>query len=139
MASLHDDAHVSVQRIRGALVASAQGDLGSDLLVRLRGALYAHVAGAPVRHVILDLSGVSILGGAEFDALKRLVRVLSALGPEVIVCGLGPGVAAALAELDVDLGRLAPAQRLDDALLRAEAPRPRPAPRSPRAARRGAR
>lgn len=133
MTSLHDEAHVSVQTIRGSLVASAQGDLGSELLTRLRGALYAEVAGAPVRHVILDLSGVAILGGSEFDALKRLVRVVSALGPEVIVCGLGPGVAAALAELDVDLGRIEPAQRLEDALLRAEAPR------APRAGRRGAR
>jgi rsbT antagonist protein RsbS len=115
MSDAAEVARVTINQIRGCLVATIQVDLGRDVLERFRRDLLERVDATRVRQVILDCSAVEVMDGDDFDALRRTIAVAALMGTRTILAGLQPGVVSALIDLDVDLEGLRTALSLNDA------------------------
>jgi rsbT antagonist protein RsbS len=107
---------VSIQIIRGVLVAAPHGDLTKRMVEELGEALSQRIAKTLVRHVVLDVSRISVIDAAEFSSLRNVAAVASMMGARVILCGLRPGPVASLIYTGAPLGALETAQNVDDAL-----------------------
>jgi rsbT antagonist protein RsbS len=106
---------VTINLMRGCLVATIQLDLDRMVLERFRKDLLARLDASRSRQVILDCSGVEVLDAEDFIALRRTIAMAGLMGAHTMLTGLQPGVVSALVDLDVDLGGLDTAQNLDDA------------------------
>jgi rsbT antagonist protein RsbS len=113
---------VTINLLRGCLVATIQLDLDRVVLGQFRKDLLARLASAGVKQVILDCSGIEVLDAEDFDALRRTVAMASLMGARSVLAGLQPGVVSALIDLDVDLDGLHAALSVDDAFRQLEAP-----------------
>lgn len=107
---------VSMQIIRGVLVAAPHGDLTNRRVAELGRALSQRIAETSVRHVVLDVSRISVIDAAEFSCLRKIAAVASMMGARVILCGLRPGPVASLIYAGASLGAIETAQNVDDAL-----------------------
>ncbi len=59
-----------------------------------------------VRGMIVDLAALPFLDGSTVRALCELARTVELMGAPTVVCGIGPGTAASLASLGLDLDGL---------------------------------
>lgn len=92
---------IPLQVTRECLVASIQVDLTPDVLRRFQEDLLARIERTHARGVLLDLSGIEIMDGDDFDALRRVGEMARLMGAPSIMVGLRPGIVAALVDLDV--------------------------------------
>jgi rsbT antagonist protein RsbS len=106
---------VTINLIRGCLVATIQLDLDRLVLERFRKDLLARLDASRSRQVILDCSGVEVLDAEDFIALRRTIAMAGLMGAHTMLTGLQPGVVSALVDLEVDLRGLDTAQNLDEA------------------------
>jgi rsbT antagonist protein RsbS len=106
---------VTINLMRGCLVANIQLDLNRMVLERFRKDLLERLDVSRSRQVILDCSGVELLDAEDFEALRRTIAMAALMGARAVVAGLQPGVVSALIDLDVDLDGLHTAQCVDDA------------------------
>lgn len=108
-------AKIPLQLARGCVVASIQIDLDDEVLATFRDELleFVHVSGA--RAVILDLSGVEMMDGREFGALRDTMRMARFMGASTILSGLRPSVVSGLIDLAVDTEGIDAAATLDEA------------------------
>ena len=111
-----DVARVTIQSHRGALIASIQVDLEERVLRRFQSDLLEQVRSSKARAVIIDLTGVEVMDGTDFDGLRRTIDMVALMGTPTILCGLRPGVAAALVDLNVATEGLQTCLSLDRAL-----------------------
>jgi anti-anti-sigma regulatory factor len=117
-------ARVTINFVRGCLVATIQHDLDRFVLERFRRDLLGKLEASGARQVILDCSGIEVLDGEDFVALRRVIAMAALMGARTVLASLQPGVVSALVDLDADLEGLHTALSLDDAftfLERAEA------------------
>jgi rsbT antagonist protein RsbS len=112
---------VTINLMRGCLVATIQVDLDRVVLEHFRKDLLRRLDSSRSRQVILDCSGIEVLDAEDFAELRRTVAMAALMGARTVLAGLQPGVVSALIDLDVDLGGLHTALSLDDAFLRLEA------------------
>jgi len=96
-----DVARVTIQSHRGVLIAVIQVDLEERVLRRFQSDLLEQVRCSKARAVIIDLTGVEVMDGTDFDGLRRTIDMVSLMGTRTVLCGLRPGVAAALVDLNV--------------------------------------
>jgi rsbT antagonist protein RsbS len=122
---------VTINLMRGCLVATIQFDLTRAVLDQFRKDLLARLAGANAREIILDCSGIEVMDAEDFDALRRTVAMASLMGARTVIAGLQPGVVSALVAMDVDLDGLQTALSLDDAFRLLERGEPDIAPSQP--------
>ncbi|MDI3291225.1 STAS domain-containing protein [Polyangium sp. 15x6] len=111
-----EDEVVSIQIIRGVLVAAPHGDLTRRRVAELGRALSQRIAETAVRHVVLDVSRISVIDAEEFSYLRKTAAVAAMMGARVILCGLRPGPVASLIYTGAPLGAIETAQNVDDAL-----------------------
>jgi rsbT antagonist protein RsbS len=111
-----DVARITIQPYRGALIAAIQVDLDQRVLRQFQTDLLACVRSSDAEVVIIDLSGVEVMDGQDFEGLRQVIDMASLMGTESILCGMQPGVAAALVELDVPLDGLRTCLNLETAL-----------------------
>ena len=104
-----------LQVSRNCLVASIQVDLSEDVLRQFQVDLLSLLGSSGVTAVILDVSGVEIMDGEDFDSLVHAMKMAALMGARPVIAGLRPGVVAALIELDVDVGQIEAALNLDHA------------------------
>jgi anti-anti-sigma regulatory factor len=50
--------------------------------------------------LIIDVTGVEVMDGADFDGLRRTIDVVALLGTRTVLCGRRQGVAAACRSAD---------------------------------------
>ncbi|MEO1128732.1 MAG: STAS domain-containing protein [Planctomycetota bacterium] len=113
---IQDVARISIQAHRGALIASIQVELDARVLRVFQADLLRAIEMGSQDVAILDLSGVEIMDADDFEGFRRIVQMSWLMGTEVMLCGLQPGVAASLVELDVTVDDLATHRDLDAAL-----------------------
>jgi len=118
----------------GVLAVPVIGKLTADRSGRLLDALLHAVSSRGAGHVILDLTGAGAVDVESADMLARMIRALALLGAEGILAGLRPELASAMVEHGIDLGAIATARNLRQALHRCIAARRRAAPVTPGAA-----
>jgi rsbT antagonist protein RsbS len=87
---------VTINLMRGCLVANIQLDLNRMVLERFRKDLLERLDISRSRQVILDCSGVELLDAEDFDALRRTIAMAALMGARTVVAGLQPGVVSGL-------------------------------------------
>lgn len=97
------------------LVVTLRGDLDDEYIDLLRERLPAEVGRRRSRGVIIDLSAVDFMDAHAARVVEETAKALSLLGAETVLCGIGPGLAASLVDLQSGLARLPAAGWLEDA------------------------
>ena len=126
--SVGDAQQIPMQLSRGCVVASLQIDLSEDVIARFRKDLLEFLHSTGADSVILDVSGLDVIDGNDFNALKLAISMAQLMGAHSVVSGLKPGVVSSIIELGVETRDVNAALDLDDAFdvierLRAEAAR----------------
>ena len=106
---------IPLQVSRDCVVASIQIDLSDEILRRLRTDLLELVRSSRSDAIILDLSGVQIIDREDFEGLRQTMSMAAIMGAKPVLCGLRPGVVAALVELGTDVDGIDAAADLDGA------------------------
>jgi len=106
---------IPIQLSQGCAVASIQIDLTSGVLKQFRHDLLRFIDERGATGVILDLSGVEILDLEDFEEIRMTMHMARLLGSETILCGLRPGVVAALMDLGAETDDILAAFNLDEA------------------------
>lgn len=126
--SVGDAQQIPMQLSRGCVVASLQIDLSEEVIARFRKDLLEFLHSTGADSVILDVSGLDVIDGNDFNALKLAMSMAQLMGAHSVVSGLKPGVVSSIIELGVETRDVNAALDLDDAFdvierLRAEAER----------------
>ena len=100
------------------MVASIQVDLDEDVLQGFRKELLELLQRSGARGIILDLSGVSIIDGEDFRALRDTMDMARLMGAVTVMSGLQAGVVSALIDLEADTRGVEATLTLDDAYAR---------------------
>ncbi len=112
---MSQDMHrVSVTLIGRRLVVSVNGDFAALDLAGLESTLLKRIESAEIDVVAFDISTVSVTDLDEIRSFISLLRVVDLMGGQPVVLGMQPGVAAFLAESDLDLGAWCTALSFDD-------------------------
>jgi rsbT antagonist protein RsbS len=117
-----DVVRVPIQPHRSGLIASVQVDLDRRVLQQFQSDLLERIEASRARFVIIDLTAVAVMDAGDFTELRRALDMVTLMGAPTIVCGLRPGVAAALVDLGVPLDGLRTTLNLDAALAQIAAP-----------------
>jgi len=67
-------------------------------------------------HVVIDITGVSVLDTRTADHFIRMAKAVRLLGASCYITGISPAIAQTLAQLSVDTSTAKTVQRLSDAL-----------------------
>ena len=97
---------VPMQVSQGCLVASVQVDLTEVNIRQLRSDLLARIQIARPRGVILDLSAIAVMDIVDWNNLRRTLDMVDIMGSRPVICGLRPGVVAALSDMDAHVSGL---------------------------------
>lgn len=97
------------------LVVTIKGELDDEYLDRLRERLLAEAGRRRARGVIIDLSAVGFMDAHAARVVEETAKALSLMGAETVLCGIGPGLAASLVDLQSGLVSLPAAGWLEDA------------------------
>jgi rsbT antagonist protein RsbS len=100
---------------RGCIVATLPADLDPGVLAELCSQVLHRLHETRARGVILDCSSVEVMDAYDFDGLLGFRAMAALMGAQVVLAGVRPGVASALADLDVDAPHLRGALTLDEA------------------------
>ena len=117
-----DVARVTIQPHRGGLIASIQVDLDRRVLQQFQSDLLERIEASRARFVIVDMTAVAVMDAGDFTELRRAVDMVTLMGAPTILCGLRPGVAAALVDLGVPIDGLRTTLNLDAALAQVAPP-----------------
>ncbi|MFT4928286.1 MAG: anti-anti-sigma regulatory factor [Phenylobacterium sp.] len=98
------------------LVITLQGALSLAGIATMRDTALDKLNQGAVKAVIMDLSGVALVDGVEFVALRKVLAMGSLMGAKQMMVGIPPGVASALVEMDIDFSGMTHAFTVDDAL-----------------------
>jgi len=97
-----ESVQVTITQVHGCLVANLQTDLGQEVLDALARSLLSRIGQTGARGVVLDFSGLAVLGLPEFEAIRRLIRMAELLGAACAVVGLNAGIVAYLVTRGAD-------------------------------------
>jgi rsbT antagonist protein RsbS len=106
---------IPLQLAQGCVVASIQVDLDEGILAAFRDELLDFLQASGARGVILDLSGVDVMDGEDYRAIRDTMRMALLMGARTVLSGLNAGVVAALIDLGVDTRGVEATATLDDA------------------------
>lgn len=94
---------VPILRQGNYLIASIQSALEDGDLVKLRDSLSAQVGVARARGVIVDVTALDIMDSFATRTLSELAAIIRLRGAEMVIVGIQPEVAVALARLGLSL------------------------------------
>ena len=106
---------IPIQVSRDCVVASIQIDLSEDVLRQFRADFLEMIRESEASNVILDVSGVEVMDGEDFQAIRNTMHMANLLGVRSVLAGLRPGVVSSLIELGVDTEGFETALNLDEA------------------------
>jgi len=100
----------------GIITLPLLGQFNTERAEQMTAQLLEAVMRTRARHVILDLTGISVLDTATADHLLRMVSAVSLLGATGVLVGIQAEVAQLIVNLGVDLQRVRVYQNLRQAL-----------------------
>jgi rsbT antagonist protein RsbS len=106
---------VPMQRTHGCLVVSLQVDLRDAVLRQFQSDLLERTRALQPKGIILDISGLTLFDMHEFAILRRTMDMARLMGRATVLVGMQPGLAASIAELDVNCDELLTARSLEEA------------------------
>jgi rsbT antagonist protein RsbS len=113
---VQDIPSVPMQRTHGCLIVSLQGDLSDTVLRQFQIDLLERTRSLQPKGVILDISGLTLFDTHEFAALRRAMDMARLMGRSSVLIGMQPGLAAAIAEVDVNCDELLTARTIEEAV-----------------------
>lgn len=116
MSSRETSQGLSVNLVYGVLVANVPTPLTREGRSALRRSVLDGLERSRARALVLDLSAVAVLDDEDAVHLLGTARAARLLGARTALAGVGPGIAAAWAELGVSLGDIDAHASLDAAL-----------------------
>lgn len=116
MASTASDESLRFTVVDNILVCNVYIDAGDNYFGRLSKAIASILAREPYHGVVLDMSNLPLLDRFAYPAISKLVSIISLMGRCCVISGISPGVAAFLAESDIEVENLVTAGHTDKAL-----------------------
>lgn len=107
---------VTSTRVGNNLVVALPSDLTDSTMEQVRSVALEHVHREPTQAVIFECSSVHYMDRQEFEQLSALFRVVSVLGAQACLVGLGPGIVKYLVMANVDSSGLLAFLDLNEAL-----------------------
>lgn len=107
--------HYGVQATNGCLVVTLPADLDTEVVGELH-LLLNDIRRHRTRGLVLDLSLVDILPSKVVTLLVQLAGAAMLLHSPTVICGINPGLAAALALLGIEFKGVPKARDMDHAL-----------------------
>lgn len=95
-----NNGRVVLQSLQDSVVVPFPDPLQQDFLDELRHRLLQHLHQKPLRGIVLDLSSVELLDSTDFMQIEHLWQSVRLMGCPLVLAGMQPGVAAALAMLN---------------------------------------
>jgi len=98
------------------VIASIQSALSDDDLVQLRDDLAAHVGRYRSKGVIVDVTVLDVMDSFATRTVRDLAQMVRLRGARTVIVGIQPEVAFAMVQLGLELGNVATALDLEEAL-----------------------
>ena len=98
------------------IIASIQSALTDDDLVQLRDDLAAHVGRYRSKGVIVDVTVLDVMDSFATRTIRDLAQMVRLRGARTVIVGIQPEVAFAMVQLGLELGEVATALDLEEAL-----------------------
>lgn len=112
---LQQTRHIPIQQTHGCLVVSLQIELSEAVLKQFQTDLLGRVHQLQPRGILLDISGLVLFDTHEFESLRRTMDMVRLMGCPSVLVGIQPGMAAAIAEMEIDCDELLTARNLEEA------------------------
>ena len=100
----------------GVLALPVIGTVDTERSADMMDVLLSRVVGEQASHVIIDITGVSVLDTRTADHFLRMAKAVRLLGAECYLTGNSPAIAQTMAELGIDASSTRTLRRLSDAL-----------------------
>ncbi len=110
------DTRVILQRVEGIVIIPVPDPITDAFMTDLRAIVLDYMKKNKIAGLVLDLSGVELLDGHDFENLKRVRDGVELMGAPVVLAGIRPGVAAGLAGLDTDDRWVRPSRSVEAAM-----------------------
>jgi rsbT co-antagonist protein RsbR len=101
---------------KGVLALPVIGAVDTERSGDMMDALLNKVVSEQATHVIIDITGVSVLDTRTADHFIRMAKAVRLLGASCYITGISPAIAQTLAQLNVDTSTARTVQKLSDAL-----------------------
>jgi len=98
------------------VIASIQSALTDDDLLQLRDDLAAHVGRYRSKGVIVDVTVLDVIDSFASRTVRDLAQMVRLRGAQTVIVGIQPEVAFAMVQLGLELGGVATALDLEEAL-----------------------
>ena len=98
------------------VIASIQSALTDQDLLQLRDDLAAHVGKYRSRGVIVDVTVLDVMDSFATRTVRDLAQMVRLRGAETVIVGIQPEVAFTMVQLGLELGTVATALDLEEAL-----------------------
>jgi len=93
---------IPLQISNGIIIAPIRYEITDTILHNLKADLLPFVEEHDADAVVFDLKGIELVDVEDFEGLISIISMIRIMGLETILCGLSPGVVAAMVALDVD-------------------------------------
>ncbi len=100
----------------GVLTLPVIGTVDTERSADMMDTLLARVVADQASHVIIDITGVSVLDTRTADHFIRMAKAVRLLGAECFLTGISPAIAQTMAQLGVDTAGVRTLRRLSDGL-----------------------
>jgi rsbT co-antagonist protein RsbR len=100
----------------GILALPVIGTVDTGRSADMMDTLLSRVVQDQASHVIIDITGVSVLDTRTADHFIRMAKAVRLLGSKCFLTGISPGIAQTLSQLGVDTSSVHTVRRLSDAL-----------------------
>lgn len=111
----HVPSGASMTEVQGCLVVTMHREISDEAFTALHQEFSQRLVDNRLPGAILNLSGIQLLDLHEFRRMRELSQVAGFLGAVVVFVGLAPGIAAFLAQAEMDIHGLQFCQHLEDA------------------------
>jgi rsbT antagonist protein RsbS len=98
------------------MIASIQSALTDEDLLQLRDDLAEHVGKYRSRGVIVDVTVLDVMDSFATRTVRDLAQMVRLRGAKTVIVGIQPEVAFAMVQLGLELGNVATALDLEEAL-----------------------
>jgi rsbT antagonist protein RsbS len=109
-------AGIDLHFIDDCLIVPVRSEIDDDYLSRLTRETLRKTSGTGIKGVLIDVSAVRVLEAFHFSLLAGMAKMVSLLGARAIFVGFQAGVAAALIDLEVNLGDISTVVTMADGL-----------------------
>jgi rsbT co-antagonist protein RsbR len=101
---------------KGVLTLPVIGAVDTERSADMMDTLLQRVVMDQATHVVIDITGVSVLDTRTADHFIRMSKAVRLLGASCFLTGISPAIAQTLAQLNVDTSSTRTVQKLSDAL-----------------------